>query len=137
MTVLLAKPYLSGVFSLFPNGSRLVRCENPRRSKVSRMSEASANHLVTQNPREIATSQPTRCVAGIPGPPDAGGMTKPPANQPVKPKTPPPAPARQADVRMVLARAKLIGAEAKRIRAVAHVIVALTGLLLAVLRYGG
>jgi hypothetical protein len=38
---------------------------------------------------------------------------------------------------MVLARAKLIGADAKRIRAVAELIGMLTGLLCVVLRYVG
>jgi hypothetical protein len=50
-------------------------------------------------------------------------------------KSRPLAPATAAEVRMVLARAKLTGAEAKKIRAVAELIMAVTTLLGLLLYY--
>jgi hypothetical protein len=97
------------------------------------MSRAPANLPKPQIP-ETATSRLGRCVAAIPQP-ALDRMKEQPANQLAKPKPSPPASAALADVQMVLAKAKLIGAEAKKIRAVAQLIGMLTGLLYVVLPY--
>jgi hypothetical protein len=111
----------------------------PWRADDTGMSKTRANRPKIPRP-DGATRQAamqSRCVAAVPERPDAGGMKRPPANQTLKPKPSPRATASRADVQMVLARAKLIGAEAKRIRAIAQLIAALTGLLLAALHYVG
>src|SRR5436305_1777742 len=99
------------------------------------MSEAPANHPTSPEFQEIATPCPGRCVAGSPERPDACGMKEPATNQPAKPKSATAVPPGRLEVQMVLARAKLIGAEAKKIRAVAQLIGMLTGLLYVVLPY--
>jgi hypothetical protein len=78
-----------------------------------------------------------RCVVVVLESPDSGGMKSRSANQPTKPKPSQHASVTRADVHIALARAKLTGAEAKKIQAIAALVGALTGLLYVVLPYVG